>query len=51
MKTIAVIFLLALGAVAGAIYTDALFTSAQADGSAGDLPVMQGQSHTPLGWW
>jgi hypothetical protein len=51
MKTLAVIFLLALGAVAGAIYTDALFTSAQADGSAGDLPIMQGQSRNPPGWW
>jgi hypothetical protein len=50
MKTLAVIFLLALGAVAGSIYTDILFTRAQADGSASELPIMQGQSHAPAGW-
>jgi hypothetical protein len=50
MKTLAVIFLLALGAVAGSIYTDILFTSAQANGPASDLPMMHGQSLTPLGW-
>ena len=48
MKTLAVIFLLALGAVAGSVYTDILFTSAQADGDAGDLPMMHGQSLSPL---
>jgi hypothetical protein len=50
MKTLAVIFCLALGAVAGSVYTDILFTGAQADGSADDLPVMQGQSHAMTGW-
>jgi hypothetical protein len=49
MKTLAVIFLLALGAVAGSIYTDMLFTSAQADGS-GELPMMHGQSLDPVSW-
>jgi len=49
MKTLAVIFFLALGAVAGSIYTDGLFTSAQADAS-GELPMMMGQSHAPLGF-
>jgi hypothetical protein len=50
MKTLAVIFLLALGAVAGSIYTDVLFTSEQVDGSANDLPIMQGESHASLAW-
>jgi hypothetical protein len=49
MKTLAVIFLLALGAVAGSVYTDLLFTSAQAVGS-GELPIMQGQSLDPVAW-
>ena len=50
MKTLAVIFLLALSAVAGSVYTDLLFTSAQADVDAGDLPMMHGQSLAPLAW-
>jgi hypothetical protein len=50
MKTMAVIFLLALAAVAGSIYTDMLFTSAQAVGTPADLPMMHGQSITSDGW-
>jgi hypothetical protein len=49
MKTLAVIFLLALSAIAGSIYTDSLFTGAQANASTTELPMMMGQSHVPFG--
>ena len=48
MKTLAVIFVLALGAIAASVYTDELLTSAQAR-AGGELPMMTGQSHAPLG--
>ncbi|HEY8336495.1 MAG TPA: hypothetical protein VIQ05_22110 [Tardiphaga sp.] len=50
MKTLAVILVLALGAIAGSIYTDELLTSAQAQAGASELPMMIGQSHAPLGF-
>lgn len=49
MKTLAVILVLALGAIAGSVYTDELLTSAQLQAGAGELPMMVGQSHAPLG--
>jgi hypothetical protein len=49
MKTLAVIFVLAIGAIATSFYTDELFTSAQANGPV-ELPIMQGQSHAPIGF-
>lgn len=49
MKTLAVIFVLALAAIAGSVYTDELWTSAQAQAGPGELPMMMGQSHAPLG--
>ncbi|UZE46876.1 hypothetical protein [Rhodopseudomonas sp. P2A-2r] len=49
MKTLAVVFVLALAAIAGSVYTDELWTNAQAQVGAGELPVMMGQSHAPLG--
>jgi hypothetical protein len=50
MKTLAAIFVLALGAIAGSIYTDELLTGAQAQAGASELPMMMGQSHAPLGF-
>jgi hypothetical protein len=50
MRTLAVIFLLALGAIAGSAYTDAVLTGAQANGPLSEFPIMQGQSHAPLGF-
>jgi hypothetical protein len=49
MKTLAVIFVLALAAIAGSVYTDELWTNAQAQAGPGELPMLMGQSHAPLG--
>ena len=43
MKTLAVIFVLALAAIAGSVYTDELWTSAQAQAGPGELPMMMGR--------
>jgi hypothetical protein len=50
MRTLAVIFLLALGAIAGSAYTDTVLTGAQANGQLSEFPIMQGPSHAPLGF-
>lgn len=49
MRTLAVIFVLAIGAIATSVYTDTLFTGEQT-ATPIELPTIQGESRAPLGF-